>query len=183
MQSFEQLPDFFPEWPQWKDWEELITLARSEAEKAARNGEVPVGALLLNPEGQILARAANAPISLNDPTAHAEMLCIRQAGTVLQNYRLEGCILVATLEPCLMCLGAIIHARIAGIVFGAFDPKAGAITSRLPGPEIEFLNHRFWWIGGVDAESCSAQLSGFFEERRRLKKAVKAQAVLSNPDQ
>ena len=100
-----------------------------EAEKAAHQGEVPVGAILVGPSGEIIARAHNQPISLNDPTAHAEVLVLRQAGSELGNYRLTNHILYVTLEPCVMCVGAMVQARLAMVVYGAVDPKAGAIES------------------------------------------------------
>lgn len=103
--------------------------AIAKARQAPQQGEVPVGALIVDPTGTILAAEHNQPITLSDPSAHAEIMAMRSAGTVLGNYRLEGCILVVTLEPCLMCTGAIVHARLAGVVYGAADNKAGAVES------------------------------------------------------
>jgi tRNA(adenine34) deaminase len=125
-----------------------------------------VGAVLVGPKGAVLSRAHNAPISRSDPTAHAEILALRRGARALGNYRLEGAVLAVTLEPCLMCLGALVQARVAGLVYGAADPKAGAVASCLPGPGLPFLNHRFWAVGGVRAADCAALLQAFFRRRR-----------------
>jgi tRNA(adenine34) deaminase len=165
-----------------QDWEAWMCIALDQARQAGRHGEAPVGALLLGraPDADeldrsplILARAYNSPIRLHDPTAHAELLCLRQAARMLGNYRLPQTVLVCTLEPCLMCLGALVHARCAGLVYGAPDPKAGAARSRLDGPRLPFLNHRFWIVDGVLAAECGALLSQFFQTRRQAKKAEK----------
>lgn len=137
-----------------------------EARAAAKAGEAPIGAVLLGGDGAVLARARNAPIAQHDPTAHAEILALRQAAQAAGNYRLPGAILAVTLEPCLMCLGALVHARVAGVVFGALDAKAGALASNLPGSALPFLNHRFWTLGGVLGEECGGMLSAFFRMRR-----------------
>jgi len=142
-------------------------LAFNEACQAAAEAEPPVGAVLIDAQGQVLARAHNQTIALNDPTAHAEVLCLRQAGARLGNHRLTGTILVVTLEPCLMCLGALLHARVAGIVFATADPKAGALTSNLDGANLPFANHRPWVLQGVLAEDCGALLKRFFLARRK----------------
>jgi tRNA(adenine34) deaminase len=141
--------------PGFDDWAELMAPALAEARAAGDAGEVPVGAALYGPDGSLLARAHNAPITLNDPTAHAEMRVLRLAAQALGNYRLEGCVLAVTLEPCLMCLGAMVHARVAGLVFGARDPKTGAALSQLEGFALPVL-----------AEECSALLRDFFAARR-----------------
>ena len=112
--------------------------AIAKARQAPQQGEVPVGALIVNPAGTILAAEHNQPITLSNPSAHAEIMAMRSAGAVLGNYRLEGCILVVTLEPCLMCTGAIVHARLAGVVYGAADNKAGAVESCFNGLESAF---------------------------------------------
>lgn len=143
--------------------------ALRQAHLAGAKGEVPVGAVLLSAGGDLLAEAHNAPQALHDPTAHAEMLCLRQAGARLGNYRLSGCILAVTLEPCVMCFGALVHARIAGLVIGTRDPKAGAVLSRLKGPELPFLNHRFWILEGILAEECGKTLERFFLRRRKTR--------------
>lgn len=147
-------------------WEAPMRLALAQAQLAAANGEVPVGAVLLGPDGTVLVQAANAPITANDPTAHAEIAAMRLGAQLLGNYRLTGCTLVVTLEPCLMCLGAMIHARIAGLVYGAPDPKSGAVASCLDGANLGFVNHRFPVLGGVLAEECGDVLRQFFRARR-----------------
>lgn len=144
-----------------------MSLAFDEACQAAREDEVPVGAVLVSPSGQVLARAHNANIGAHDPTAHAEILCLRQAAQTASNYRLPGSVLVVTLEPCLMCVGALVHARVAGVVFAAADPKAGALVSNLDAAALPFLNHRLWVLQGVLAEDCSALLKRFFLSRRK----------------
>lgn len=141
-------------------------LALDQAHAAEQAGEVPVGALILGPDGTILARAANGPIAAHDPTAHAEIIALRRAAAAIRNYRLEGCTCVVTLEPCLMCVGALIHARIATVAFGAHDPKAGAVVSRLPGPQLDFINHRFAVVPGILADTCADTLRAFFAARR-----------------
>jgi tRNA(adenine34) deaminase len=140
--------------------------ALAEARRAAEAGEVPVGAVLLGPDGTLLARAANAPIASGDPTAHAEILAMRQGARLLGNYRLTGCTLVVTLEPCLMCLGAMVHARIAALVYGASDPKSGVVASRFDAASLDFVNHRFPALGGVLAQECGDVLRRFFRARR-----------------
>ncbi|CAM2057735.1 tRNA-specific adenosine deaminase [Desulfovibrionales bacterium] len=154
----------------WPDWTRVMAMALTEAKVAKKAGETPVGAILLNAEGKVLARAGNSPISRHDPTAHAEILALRRAGRQTKNYRLIGSILVTTLEPCLMCLGALVHAQVAGLVYGAANPKTGAVYSRLRGVELDFLNHRFWVLPGVEATACEKLLSEFFRERRKQQK-------------
>lgn len=141
--------------------------ALRQAMLAAGEGETPVGAVLVSPRGEILAQARNQSIRSHDPTAHAEILCLRQAAQTLGNYRLSGSILVVTLEPCLMCVGALIHARVAGVVFGAPDPKAGALVTHLPGTALPFANHKLWVISGVMEEECGSLLKRFFQQRRK----------------
>ena len=128
-------------------------------------GEVPVGAVVVK-DGQIIGRGFNAPISRHDPSAHAEMLALRDAAQNIGNYRLVDCELFVTLEPCLMCAGAIMHARIARIVFGASDPKTGACGSVLNAFSEPRLNHHTEVVAGVLAEECGAMLSNFFALRR-----------------
>jgi tRNA(adenine34) deaminase len=144
-------------------WMEHALAAAREAEAA---GEVPVGAVIGGPSGELLARAANAPIALHDPTAHAEILALRAAGRALGNYRLPGCTLYVTLEPCAMCVGALVHARIARLVYGAADPKAGACGSVFDLAGGAKLNHRVEVTGGVRAEESAALLRKFFAARR-----------------
>jgi tRNA(adenine34) deaminase len=128
--------------------------------------EVPVGAVIVDSEGRVIASASNAPIASHDPTAHAEILALRNAGRALGNYRLPGCVLYATLEPCAMCVGALVHARVARIVYGAPDPKAGACGSVLDLTAHPALNHRIEVTGGVIADECAALLRSFFAARR-----------------
>jgi len=155
--------------PGWRSWRIVMARALKLAWLAAEHGEAPVGAVVLDAQtGRILGEAGNSPISQNDPTAHAEILALRQAAQAVGNYRLTDAILAVTLEPCLMCLGALVHARVKGLVFGAADPKAGAIVSRLEGPALPFLNHRFPVLHGVLADQCGGMLSRFFAERRKI---------------
>ena len=140
---------------------EALTLAMS----ARQAGEVPVGALVVC-DGQIIGRGYNAPISSHDPSAHAEIQALRVAALALGNYRLTGCTLYVTLEPCAMCAGAIQHARIARVVFGAADPKTGACGSVVDLFAEPLLNHHAHVEGGVLAQQCSELLTNFFRERR-----------------
>ncbi len=140
--------------------------ALAQARQALAAGEVPVGAVLVGEGGDILARGHNAPLARVDPTAHAEMLAIREAARRCGNYRLPGATLYVTMEPCLMCVGAIIQARLARLVFGAPDPKAGACVSLYRLPEDRRLNHRFAVRGGVREAECRELLQQFFRERR-----------------
>lgn len=136
------------------------------AARASARGEVPVGALVVAPDGKVVGEGANAPVSLCDPTAHAEILALREAGRTLRNYRLGSCVLVVTLEPCAMCAAACVHARLAGVVFGAWDRLAGAMGSRTDIPDWPFLNHRLWHMGGVRSAECARVLKDFFSARR-----------------
>jgi tRNA(adenine34) deaminase len=146
----------------------LMTQAIEEAESAFSEGEVPVGAVLAGSDGRILARAHNQPIALKDPTAHAEILALRQAGAAVGNYRLNECILVATIEPCLMCMGAAIHARIARLVFGTFDPKGGAAGSLYDLSRDDRLNHRLEVVSGIMEQACQDLMRRFFRDRRGI---------------
>ena len=137
------------------------------AQAAAEAGEVPVGAVVLDGDDRIIAEAANAPIAGHDPTAHAEVLALRRAGEALGNYRLSGCTLVVTLEPCTMCAAAISHARIKRVVYGASDPKGGAVASGVRFFEAPTCHHRPEVVGGVRADAAAALLKGFFRARRR----------------
>ena len=136
------------------------------AAQAAAAGEVPVGAVVVK-DGQIIGRGSNAPIGRHDPTAHAEVQAMRDAAQHLGNYRLVGCSLYVTLEPCAMCSGAIQHARIARLVYGASDPKTGACGSVVDLMNESRLNHHTEVTGGVMAEQCGAILSAFFAGRRK----------------
>ena len=135
------------------------------AQVAGARGEVPVGAIVVK-DGAIIGRGGNAPIAGNDPTAHAEITALREAGLALGNYRLPGCDLYVTIEPCAMCAGAILHARIGRVVFGARDPKTGACGSVIDLFAEPRLNHHATVIGGVLADECGGLLARFFEERR-----------------
>ena len=139
--------------------------ALAEAAKAAAAGEVPVGAVLVK-DGQIVGRGWNRPVSTSDPTAHAEIVALRDASSALGNYRLPGCELYVTLEPCAMCVGAMVHARLARIVYGTKDPKTGACGSIVDLPAIAHWNHHGVFEGGVLAEESAALLRRFFAERR-----------------
>lgn len=149
--------------------EEALRLAH----QAWTLGEVPVGAVVVH-AGQIVGRGYNAPISRHDPTGHAEIMALRDAARNLQNYRLPGCELYVTLEPCAMCAGAIMHARIARVVYGARDPKTGVCGSAIDLFAEQKLNHHTEVVGGVMADQCGALLSGFFEQRRRMQKEADA---------
>lgn len=139
--------------------------ALREAQRAAALGEVPVGAVVIR-DGAIIGRGANRPISDSDPTAHAEVLALREAGRNIGNYRLEDCDLYVTIEPCAMCAGAITHARLRRLIFGADDPKAGAIHSTIPVLNHAQANHRVEVIRGVLAGRAMEMMQSFFRERR-----------------
>ena len=141
-----------------------------QASRGAVLGEVPVGAVVVQ-DGKIIGEGFNCPILFNDPSAHAEMVAIRNAAQALNNYRLPGATLYVTLEPCSMCAGLIVHSRIARVVFGTTEPKAGVVVSRGQFFEQSFLNHRVLVEGGVLAEQCSQTLSAFFKARREQAKA------------
>lgn len=147
------------------DDETWMRQALELAHMAGANGEVPVGAVVVH-EGQVVGRGWNQPIGRHDPTAHAEMMAMRDAGTRLGNYRLVDCTLYVTLEPCVMCSGAIMHARINRVVFGAADPKTGACGSVVNLFAEARLNHHAEVRGGVLASECGAMLSSFFAARR-----------------
>ena len=135
------------------------------AGEAARAGEVPVGAVVVK-EGAVVGRGFNRPVTAADPTAHAEIVALREAAATLGNYRLPGCELYVTLEPCAMCVGAMVHARIARVVYGAADPKTGACGSIVDLPGLATFNHHARFEGGLLAEECGAVLKRFFAERR-----------------
>ena len=139
--------------------------ALEEARKAGEHGEVPLGAVVVR-AGAVLGAAGNAPISERDPSAHAEIRALRRAGLAAGNYRLPDSTLYVTLEPCLMCVGALVHARVARVVFGAYDPKSGAVQSLVDGFSLPGLNHRPEVTGGVLEEECGALLREFFRSRR-----------------
>jgi tRNA(adenine34) deaminase len=139
--------------------------ALREAQRAEALGEVPIGAVVVC-DGRIIGRGCNRPITENDPTAHAEILALREAGRALRNYRLENCDLFVTIEPCAMCAGAITHARIGRLVYGAEDPKAGGVTSVVGVLNHEGLNHQVQVTPGVLAGRSREMLQAFFRERR-----------------
>jgi tRNA(adenine34) deaminase len=144
--------------------EEFMRAALALAAEAAGAGEVPVGAVVVK-EGRVIGRGYNRPISSADPTAHAEIVALREAAAAERNYRLPGCELYVTLEPCAMCVGAIVHARLARVVFGARDPKTGACGSVTDLAALP-TNHQTSFEGGLLAEECGALLKRFFAERR-----------------
>ncbi len=144
--------------------ESFMRAALLEAQKAAVNDEVPVGAVVVQ-DTNILSRAHNETISLNDPTAHAEILAIREACRIRENYRIPDCDLYVTLEPCVMCLGAVLHARIRRLIFGALDPKSGAVESIVTLP-FDRMNHSIEIEGGILAEECGKILKDFFANKR-----------------
>ncbi|WP_371498123.1 tRNA adenosine(34) deaminase TadA [Kitasatospora sp. NBC_00374] len=147
-------------------WTARMRLAMDEAALATATGDVPVGALVLGPDGTVLGRGHNEREAVGDPTAHAEVVAVRQAAAALGEWRLSGCTLVVTLEPCTMCAGAIVLSRIDRVVYGALDEKAGAAGSLFDVMRDRRLNHRPEVIGGVLAEECGAQLRAFFDTQR-----------------
>ena len=145
------------------DW---MAEALSLAEAAGARGEVPVGAIVVS-DGRVVGRGGNAPIAASDPTAHAEIAALREAAATMRNYRLPGCALYVTLEPCAMCAGAVLHARLARLVYGAPDPKTGACGSVIDVTGEPRLNHHTRVTGGVAAARCGALLAEFFAARRQ----------------
>ena len=144
---------------------DFMRLALKQAHSARAQGEVPVGAVLVH-EGRVVASGCNRPIAACDPTAHAEIEALRAGAQALRSYRLTGSILYVTLEPCLMCAAAIVHARVQRLVFGAWDPRAGAAGSMLDAFTLPGMNHRVDVFGGVLDDECGALLKTFFAERR-----------------
>lgn len=147
------------------EYAQLMAAALDEARRARDAGEVPIGAVVAI-DGAIVGRGFNQPISSGDPTAHAEIVAIRAAARAVGNYRLTGATLCVTIEPCLMCVGALVHARVATLVFGAAEPKSGAVSSTVRGGELPGLNHRFEVVSGVREDECRALMQSFFGERR-----------------
>jgi len=147
-----------------QEHEPFMRQALALAERARDEGEVPVGAVVVR-DGGVLGRGWNRPIQAKDPTAHAEVVALRDAASAASNYRLTGSTLYVTIEPCLMCVGALVHARVAAIVFGADDTKAGAVRSLID-PNALPLNHRFAVVSGVLADECGALVRDFFRARR-----------------
>ena len=145
--------------------EEYMQVALDQACEAAEAGEIPVGAVVVA-GGEVVATGQNRSIRDSDPSGHAEIVALRAAGEARSNYRLSDATLYVTLEPCAMCLGAIVQARVARLVFGAYDPKAGAAGSAIDLTDSPAFNHRFEVLGGVLAEACGAPLQAFFRDRR-----------------
>ena len=145
----------------------FMELALIEAQHAAQWGEVPVGAVLVGRDGEVIAAGGNRSISSCDPSAHAEIVTLRRAGEFVRNYRFPGTTLYVTLEPCVMCAGALVLARVERLVFGAYDPKAGGVVSCYSVGCDGTLNHQFQVTGGVSAEECSQILRDFFQARRQ----------------
>jgi tRNA(Arg) A34 adenosine deaminase TadA len=145
--------------------ERFMRLALEEARRAHQSEEVPIGAVAVL-DGQVVGAGFNRPISSNDPTAHAEIIAIREAALAIGNYRLAGIELYVTLEPCLMCVGALVHARVTSVIFGAREPRTGALVSSTRALEIPSLNHRFEIVEGVLEEECRELVQSFFRSRR-----------------
>ena len=143
----------------------LMAAALEEAQRARAAGEVPIGALVTL-DGAIIGRGFNQPISAGDPTAHAEIVAIRDAAKRVGNYRLTGATLCVTIEPCLMCVGALVHARIGTLVYGAAEPRTGAVVSTVRGGELPGHNHRFEVVGGIREAECRELMQAFFRGRR-----------------
>ncbi len=156
--------------------EQWMRLALEEARLAALEGEVPVGAVVVR-ENRVIAKARNQSIVRHDPTAHAEILAIREAAERMKNYRLTGMTLYVTLEPCIMCAGAILQARLARLVFGADDPKGGAVSSLYRVLQDDRLNHSVEVAGGILSACCAEILSGFFREKRITSSLLKSGAA------
>jgi len=147
---------------------QYMAMALAAARGAAQRGEVPIGAVLVDDQGRVLAVDGNRSIELCDPAGHAEMLVLRKAGRVIGNYRLTETTLYVTLEPCVMCAGALVAARVARLVYGALDPKAGGVVSLFQVGQDPRLNHMLEVQGGVMAEECGALLRDFFRQRRMV---------------
>ena len=146
-------------------FEVLMAAALEEAARARDAGEVPIGAIVAL-DGEVIGRGFNQPISAGDPTAHAEIVAIRDAARRAGNYRLTGATLCVTIEPCLMCVGALVHARIGTLVYGAAEPRTGAVASTVRGGELPGHNHRFEVIAGVCEAECRELMQAFFRDRR-----------------
>ncbi len=146
--------------------EAFMDQALAEARRGAEAGEVPVGAVLVL-DGEVVGRGFNQPIGAGDPTAHAEIVAIREAARRVGNYRLTGATLYVTVEPCLMCVGAMVHARVGTVVFGAPEPRTGAVVSTVRGGDLPGHNHRFEVVGGVREDACRAMMQDFFRARRK----------------
>jgi tRNA(adenine34) deaminase len=150
---------------------EFMAAALEQAHLAEQAGEVPIGAVLVL-EDRIVARACNQPIGRVDPTAHAEVIVLREAARIVGNYRLTGATVYVTVEPCLMCVGALVHARVQHVVFGAHEPKSGALVSSCCALELPGLNHRFTVTAGIMEDQCRELLQRFFAAKRQLQRSV-----------
>jgi tRNA(adenine34) deaminase len=148
-------------------YDDLMEAAIAEAMRARDAGEVPIGAVVAM-DGVVVGRGFNQPISSGDPTAHAEIVAIRAAAKQVGNYRLTGAVLCVTIEPCLMCVGALVHARIGTLVYGAGEPRTGAVVSTVRGGELPGHNHRFEVVAGVREETCREMMQTFFKSRRTV---------------
>ena len=149
-----------------EDHSKYMSYALALAARAEQQGEVPVGAVLVR-DGEVIGEGWNQPISSCDPSAHAEIVAMRDAAEKLQNYRLSGATMYVTIEPCTMCIGAMIHARVAHIVFGAKEPRAGAVCSHLQLLDNDHYNHKISWQGGVMENECAEIISRFFKNKRK----------------
>lgn len=147
--------------------EQFIRLALIEAESARDLNEVPIGAVIVNENGEVIAAASNRTITDSDPTAHAEILALRIAAKRIDNYRLTGCTLYTTIEPCVMCAGALVNARISRLVFGAHDERFGGVETKFRLCDSDELNHRMEIVSGVLADECRSLMQGFFRDRRK----------------
>ena len=151
-----------------------MRLAMEQAGIAQSAGEVPVGAVIVDAQGEVIAQGSNSVLTLSDPTAHAEIVALRRAGQVLGNYRLPGLSVYVTLEPCVMCLGALFHARVSRVIYGAPDPKTGACGGRVDLTAPGLINHHCTVEGGLLAQECGQILTGFFRDRRLAQAAARA---------
>jgi tRNA(adenine34) deaminase len=151
--------------PALLEFETMMTAALDQARLAQEAGEVPIGAVVVI-EDTIVGRGSNQPLSSADPTAHAEIVAIRAAARAVGNYRLTGATLCVTIEPCLMCVGALVHARIARLVYGAAEPRTGAVISTVRGGDLPGHNHRFEVVSGVREHECRTLIQEFFKARR-----------------
>lgn len=147
--------------------EQFIRLALIEAESARDLNEVPIGAVIVDENGEVIAAASNRTITDSDPTAHAEILALRIAAKRIDNYRLTGCTLYTTIEPCVMCAGALVNARISRLVFGAHDERFGGVETKFRLCDSDELNHRMEIVSGVLADECRSLMQGFFRDRRK----------------
>jgi tRNA(Arg) A34 adenosine deaminase TadA len=151
--------------------EKYMRMALKEAEKAGQSGEIPVGALLIKGD-QLLAKDHNRCIELSDPTAHAEILVLRKGGEILKNYRLNDTVMYVTVEPCPMCISAMVHSRISRLVFGALEPKFGSVESKFSLLRVDGFNHKLKIDHGILERECADILKGFFRKKRASKKTV-----------